>query len=295
MKKMSGVVVAMTTPFAEDGSIDFAVLEAQTDFLIDRGITCLYPCGTTGEMHFLSCGERKKLAETVVKRSAGRADVFVQCGAVTEEETLELVAHAKVIGADGVGVVTPSFFGLTEKEMFCFFKKVSETAGEDFPVYLYNIPQCSGNDITAEVCAKLAHKCKNIVGIKYSWNNPERISEYLAVEDYSFSVLVGLERHFLPNLALGCDGVVSGCSNAFPEIFVAMYAAYQAGDWKKALELQRKIDKLVKILTAEQGNASVKAAQQMRGIGEGRMRSPLQSKDPEKLEVLKEQIKEFIP
>ena len=110
MKLMYGVVVPMTTPFGEDGKVDVEALEQETDFLVDKGVDCLYPCGTTGEMLLMSVEERKLVAETVMRRAANRMIVYVHCGAMTTEDTLDLAAHAKSIGADGIGVITPAFF-----------------------------------------------------------------------------------------------------------------------------------------------------------------------------------------
>ena len=90
MKKLFGVITAMTTPFTQDGKVDTAALEAQTEFLIQKGVQCLYPCGTTGEMYLMSAGDRELVAETVVKKAAGRVTVFIHCGAMTEEETIRL-------------------------------------------------------------------------------------------------------------------------------------------------------------------------------------------------------------
>ena len=293
MEKMKGVIVAMTTPFKGSGAIDFDTIGRNTEFLVDKGIKFLYPCGTTSEMLLLSTEERKLFAETVLDAARGKADVFVQCGSTTESDTKTLIRHAKKIGAKGVGVVTPVFFDLTQKELLDFYKEVSEEAGDGFPVYLYNIPQCSGNDILASTCKDIAKSCKNVVGIKYSWNNPDRISQYLAINNYDFSVIIGLERHFLSNLALGCDGVVSGCSNAFPEIFIAMFNAYQERRLVDALLLQRRIDKLVLALTANKSIARVKAAQMMRGFGKGYMRHPLQSLTKEEFKELEFLLKDF--
>ena len=50
MKKMKGVITAMTTPFDEHDQVDVKALEEQVEFLIQKGVNCLYPCGTTGEM-----------------------------------------------------------------------------------------------------------------------------------------------------------------------------------------------------------------------------------------------------
>ena len=124
MKKLYGVITAMTTPFDEAGQVDVKALAAQTEFLIGKGVDCLYPCGTTGEMYLMSAEQRELVAETVVKTAAGRVTVFIHCGAMTQDETIRLMQHAEKIGADGVGVVTPSYFTVDEKSMIAYYKAV---------------------------------------------------------------------------------------------------------------------------------------------------------------------------
>lgn len=295
MKLMKGVIVAMTTPFAEDGGVDLGAMRENTKWLVEKGIPCLYPCGTTGEMLLMDAGERKQVAETVVKAADGKTDVFVQCGAMTTRETLDLVAHARSIGADGVGVVTPAYFGLSEDEMLEHYRAVSRAAGEDFPIYLYNIPQCASNDLTLSLCEKITRDCPNVLGIKYSFNNADRISDYLSLRDFSFSVLVGLERHYLPYLSIGCQGVVSGCANAFPEVFLALDEAFRRGDLKEALRLQRIVEKLTQLISGPQSNARVKAAQRYRGQNSGHMRRPLLDISAAEEAAFLPQLAQFLP
>lgn len=293
MVNMHGVIVPMTTPFLENGSVDYTTLSATTKFLISNGIKYLYPCGTTGEMHFLSAEERKHISETVIEAAGKDASVFVQCGSVTETETISLIEHAKSAGSDGVGVVTPSFFGLNENEMVDFYCRISQAAGKDFPIYLYNIPQCSGNDISFTACSRIAEQCPNIVGIKYSYNDANRICDYLSIRDYTFSVLVGLERQYLGYLAMGCDGVVSGCASVTPKLFLALYDAFCNNDIAKAQELQRKVDKVYRILTKDKSIARVKAGEQILGLGNGLMRAPLTSVTVDVYHELEKELKSF--
>ena len=81
LKKLYGVIVAMTTPFDEQGNVDVEALKRSVDFQIEKGVNCLYPCGTTGEMYLMTAEQRKLVAETVVKQAAGRVTVFIHCGA----------------------------------------------------------------------------------------------------------------------------------------------------------------------------------------------------------------------
>lgn len=156
MKKLYGVITAMTTPFTADGKVDTAALEEQTEYLIEKGIQCLYPCGTTGEMYLMSAEERELVAETVVKKAAGRVTVFIHVGAMTVDETIRLAQHAHKIGADGVGVVTPSYFTVNDRAMVEYYKTVCAALPDDFPVYVYVIPQLAHNDISAATMEQIA-------------------------------------------------------------------------------------------------------------------------------------------
>ena len=102
MKKLYGVTVAMTTLFDEAGNVDVAALDRAVDFQIDKGVDRLYPCGSVGEMLLMSVEQRKLVAETVVRRAAGRVTVFMHCGAMAPGDVVELCNHAHDIGADGV-------------------------------------------------------------------------------------------------------------------------------------------------------------------------------------------------
>lgn len=274
LKQLYGVTTAMVTPFDTKGEVDVQGIKELTAFLIDKGVHGLYPLGTTGEMLKLSVAERKKVAETVVTEADKRVNVFIHIGAMNPAETIALAQHAVEIGADGIGVVTPIFFGTTEVELIEYFTAVANSVPSTFPVYVYNIPQCSANDLPVSVVETVAARCPNIIGIKYSYPDFQRISEYLAVNDAHFSVVPGVDKWFLPALAMGCDGVVSGVSSVYPEPFVAVYDAYLERDMEKAQRYQRLA---AKFGTALQGGANLsyfKEALTYRGMNVGDVRKP---------------------
>ena len=107
MKKLFGTVVPIITPFDNQDHVDLESLENLTEHVIQGGLQCIYPCGTTGEMLLLSVDERKAILETVISKTDGRIPVFAHAGAMTLKDTLELAGHAVKAGADGIGVVTP--------------------------------------------------------------------------------------------------------------------------------------------------------------------------------------------
>ena len=294
MKKLYGVITAMTTPLTADGKVDTAALEEQTEYLIEKGIQCLYPCGTTGEMYLMSAEERELVAETVVKKAAGRVTVFIHVGAMTVDETIRLAQHAHKIGADGVGVVTPSYFTVNDRAMVEYYKTVCAALPDDFPVYVYVIPQLAHNDISAATMEQIAAACKNVVGVKYSFADMRRINEYLQVRNGNFSVVPGADDLFLPALVCGCDGVVSGCSGPFPEAFVAVYKAFQSGDLEGARKAQVAATELVKLMQFGGDMSIFKNILTFRGVTGGHMRKPLLDLTDEQVAQLKQQVAPYI-
>ena len=294
MKKLYGVITAMTTPFTEDNKINVSAVEEQVDFLIEKGVNCLYPCGTTGEMYFMSPEERELVAETVVKRANGRATVFIHVGAMTLEETIRLAKHAHKIGADGIGVVTPSYFTVNERAMIEFYKDVCSSVPTDFPVYVYVIPQLAHNDISAATMDKICDACPNVVGVKYSLSDMNRVLEYLRVKNGDFSVVFGADHMFLSALAAGCDGTVSGCSGPFPEYYVDVYRQFKLGDMERAKSAQDIATTLAWRMKGGSDMSIFKNVLKFRGLYGGYMRKPLLDLTDDEVKALYESVKEYL-
>lgn len=290
MKKLYGVTTAMITPMHENGDINTEGTEQLTDFLIEKGVDCLYPLGTTGEMLKLSLAERKEIAETVIRTANKRVTTFIHVGAMNTEDTLELAQHAYESGADGIGVVTPIFFSANDKEIEQFYATIAEALPSNFPIYLYSIPQLTGNELSVAVVKRLADKYENIVGIKYSYPDFLMLKEYVKVRSGAFSVLTGADALFVPALAMGCDGVVSGVSGVYPEPFVAINKAYIENNLELARNYQLQADEIIQILKAGANMSYFKQALNDRGIEAGSVKAPQQDIDATEIANLLESI-----
>lgn len=294
MKKLFGVITAMVTPFDEADHVNVPVLRKMVDFLIEKGVNGLYPAGTTGEMLLLSLEERELVAETVVSAAAGRVPVFIHTGAVTVSDTVRLTKHAYAIGADGVGVVTPIYHVVHEKAMLEYYQTVSACVPAEFPIYVYVIPQLAGNDVSPETMATIARRCPNVIGVKYSGSDMQRVSRYLQIKNGKFSVVFGKDDLFLPALSIGCDGTVSGCSNAVPEVFTEVYGAFLAGELPRAAQAQKRATEVVSILKAGADMSCFKSVLTLRGIPVGSMRKPLMDLDEEEKQTLFQAVRPYI-
>ena len=214
-KRMFGVVIPTITPMNEDGSLDVKSLEKYTQYLIDAKVNCLYPNGTNGESLMLTKDERQRVAEVMAKVNNGRLPLFIQSGAMTTEETASHVKHAKSIGADGVGIMSPAFFPMDEVALFDYYSKSIKDVPADFPIYIYNIPGCTTNDVSAALLGRLMEAYPNIVGIKYSCPNLIRIEDYLRCNKRTPDVLIGCDSLFLQCLVTGGVGTVTGPGAVF--------------------------------------------------------------------------------
>lgn len=274
MKKLYGVTVAMVTPINKENKIDLEKTKELVELLIHKGVHCIYCCGTDGEMYHLTTQERKEIAETVVQTVKNRIVAYVHCGAMRQEDTIELAKHAECIGADGIGVVTPSYFPTNDREMEQYYITISNSVSKDFPIYFYNIPQCSANDLRPWVAQKIVNICPNIIGIKYNYPSINQTLDYTNINNGYFSVLQGDDRTIPAWLALGCDGTVSGSANVFPEPLIASYHAFMSGDLQTALQYGKIAARIVDILQGD-NIAYFKEALKIRGLDIGIMRSPL--------------------
>jgi dihydrodipicolinate synthase/N-acetylneuraminate lyase len=292
MKKLFGVTTAMVTPFDEQDKPDVQAIAQLTDMLINHGVSCLYPCGTTGEMLRMSVAERQLVAETVIKTAAKRVPVFIHVGAMRQDDTITLAKHAAQNGADGIGIVTPQFFGCNDDEMTAYFVSVANSVPADFPVYLYNIPQCSANDLKTAVIHRVLQQTKNVVGIKYSYADMARTVEYLNV-NADFSVLHGADKLFASMLTMGCDGTVSGCSCVFPEPYVNVYKNFVSGNLAEAQRWQSIAVRCGDILLNGANMAVFKAALTLRGINSGHMRQPQMDLNEQQIGELNQALTQF--
>lgn len=278
MKKLYGVVVPIVTPLTEDDRIDVFSLKSLVDYCIDGELQCLYPCGTTGEMMYLTVDERKLVAETVVRQANGRVPVFVHVGAWNQADTIELAKHAVEIGADGIGVVTPTFYTVSDAGLIDYYTTVAKSVPEDFPVYLYGIKQNAINDLDKQVCEAVADMCPNVVGAKYSFPDMTRLQELMTVKGGEFDVLVGPDHLFEAVYAVGGKGVVSGNAMCVREHYAALWNALRQGDFTLATKLQRRTNLLNSTMCEVNNIAAYKVILRRDGvIATTKMRRPMEN------------------
>ncbi len=291
MSRLYGTVAPLVTPLTDAGQVDLESLKRLSDYLIEKKINCLYPCGTTGEMVYLSNKERKAVVETVVRAANHRVPVFAHVGAANTADTIELAKHAVDAGADGIGVVTPWYFQLSSQALVEFYCDVSHAVPADYPVYLYAIPQNAVNDITPAMASAIIERCPNVVGIKYSYPDMTRIQQFMTLQNGAFDVLVGPDHLYEAVVAIGGKGTVSGNAMIVPEHYAALTQALKEHDLEAATKIQRRTNILNAILCENNNIANYKTVLMKEHIIESNaMRKPMQKLSQQEADTLMERL-----
>jgi len=275
---LKGVVVPMLTPLEgkNQNKIDEVALEKQCNFLISKGVHGFYPCGTTGEAYFLSKDLRKELARLVVEKVNKRIPVVIQTGCIDTKSTIELTTHAKDIGANGASIVSPYFYHYSDDELKKHYVAVAQSV-PGFPIYIYNLPENTNNNITPELMRTILDEADNVVGMKYSSIDLRWMPEYCFYLGENRVFLIGNDQLIYSALVMGASGCIAGNSNVFPEPFVNLYNSVAKGNHEAAKKNQYLISKIAVALGMGAHISAFKTALRFRGIDTGPVVPPQKS------------------
>ncbi len=266
-----GAFTALVTPF-RDGRIDEAAFAKLVEGQIAGGIHGLVPVGTTGETATLSTEEHKRVVELCVEITNGRVKVIAGAGANATPEAIDLVRHAKAVGADAALVVTPYYNRPSQEGMFQHYKAINDAV--DLPVLVYNVPSRTGSDISNETLARLA-VLPNIVGVKDATSDMTRASLMRLMCGEDFVMLSGDDPSALGYVAHGGHGVISVTSNVAPAAVARKMDAALAGDFAAALTWQDKLVRLDKALFSDASPSPTKFALAQLGVCTEELRLPI--------------------
>lgn len=287
-----GVFPAIVTPFTDDGrDVNTKALLRLCDFLIEKGVDGLFVSGTTGESPLLTDDERLTVMRELLAHVRGRTRVVFHTGHIITDRAVELTRAAKELGADGASLATPYYFRFSDAALAEHYARVLE-AVDGWPVYLYNIPQTTGNPIGAELVARLKARFPHVAGIKDSSGDMAQIQAYVELVPSPFDVVCGADHLAATALYSGARGIVSSIAGVFPEPYVALHRAVLTGDDDGALRAQKVINRLVRALTTEAHIPMLKAALEARGIPGMGVRRPFLPCSPAGQKIVTQIVRE---
>ncbi len=205
----------------------------------------MFCCGTTGEGVLLTQAERMRVAE--LYRAVVHGTLIVHAGAQTTAATCELAAHARAAGADGVAVIPPPYYPLSDAALAEHFV-ASAAACAPLPFYLYAFSARSGYPITPAVAEQVRERAPNLAGMKVSEGAIDAVAAFI---ELGLPVFVGSERLLPQALALGAAGSVSGLASVHPAAVAALLREPNEANLERVKTLRAELDRGTLIANAK--------------------------------------------
>jgi 4-hydroxy-2-oxoglutarate aldolase len=271
---LSGIFAALTTPFSPDGSVSLADLKHNIHRYNGTDLAGYVVLGSTGESVMLSRTEMDTILVAAMEAGAKNKKLIAGTGAESTAETIDRTKRAADLGYAAALVKTPYYYKSMYKPevLIAHYRRVADES--PVPVMLYSVPQFTGIALEAPEVAVLSEH-PNIVGIKDSSGNVQRLAEMIAAVPPSFQVLVGSASTIYPSLALGARGCILALACALPEKCVALFELVRQGHHEKAREYQSVLTRASKAIVSDLGIAGVKYVMDQRGYRGGDPRLPL--------------------
>ena len=163
MNKFKGTGVALVTPFAENGKVDYNGLEKLVEFQISNGVNYLVVQGTTGESVTLNDEEKVAVLEYIVEINAKRLPILFGVGGNNTAEITEKIKYFSSYEIDGFLSGMSIFLILTEFRqgplLPCNMNAFILPIGTSFTAHFRQCPTCSNLIPVLYTLEKLSWAC----------------------------------------------------------------------------------------------------------------------------------------
>ncbi len=286
-----GLGIALVTPFAKDGAVDYKSLIRLVEYQLNNGADFLCILATTGETPTLTAEEKQKIKETIVSLVRGRVPILMGCGGNNTAAIIEELQTRDFQGIDGILSVCPYYNKPSQEGLYQHFKAIANATR--LPVVLYNVPGRTGVNMSAATTVRLARDCENIVAIKEASGNLEQVDEIIKNKPASFDVISGDDALTFPMISCGAVGVISVIGNALPKEFSKMIRLQMKGEYDPARKIHHRFIDLFYLLFVDGNPAGVKAMLHEMGYIENVLRLPLVPTRISTLQRMSEIMKEL--
>ena len=273
-----GIYTPAITPYAADGSIDYAAFANVLESLIEARVHGIIIGGSTGEYYAQSTEERLSLVEHARKVIGNRLPLIVGTGAIRTEDAVAFASHARDHEADAILVTSPPYALPTELENAHHALTVDQAA--QLPIMLYNYPGRMGITM-GETYFREVSRSKNVVAIKESSGDFNNL-HLLACKFPHIALSCGWDDQALEFFAWGARSWVCAGSNFIPREHVALYnACVVEKDFDKGRKIMAAMMPLMKFLDGGKFVQSIKYGAELAGLKAGPVRAPLQALNEE--------------
>lgn len=267
-----GVIPAITTPFNEDLSIDFAFLNEHCKWLVDNGCKGVVALGSLGEGATLTREEKNQVLEACVEAIGDRAFVMAGISSLSTAEAASIARSAESIGCHAVMVLPPYVYLGDWREMKAHVSSVLRASS--LPAMLYNNPIAYTTDFLPAHVHELLQEHENLEAIKESSADVRRVTALRAIAGSKLRIFVGVDDVLVESVYAGAVGWIAGLVNAFPKESVRLFDLASQGRREEAFELYRWFLPLLRLDTVPKFVQLIKLVQEAVGMGSRRVRPP---------------------
>jgi dihydrodipicolinate synthase/N-acetylneuraminate lyase len=271
--KLQGIFPPITTPFDHAGNLYATKVQHNIEKWNLTTLAGYVVCGSTGETPFLAAEERYTLWELVAKYAAPEKLLIAGTGVDGVLPTVCLTNRAADFGYKAALVLTPHYFknqmNRPETQLL-YFRSVADRV--KIPVLIYNFPQMTGVDIAADTVVRLSEH-PNIIGMKDSSGNIEKMMHVVREAKPGFQTLVGSAQVLWPALLMGAAGGILAFSNAAPYSTIAIWEAFRTREEEAARDWQGRVSRAASV-TGKYGIPGLKHAMDLNGYYGGPPRLP---------------------
>jgi len=279
--KLQGIFPPITTPFDYEGNIYAAKIQHNVEKWNRTTLSGYVVMGSTGESVMLTEAEKYTVWELVARHAAAEKLLIAGTGVESVRETVSLTNRAAEMGYKAAMVRTPHYYkNLINRgdAQMLYYRSVADRT--KIPLIIYNWPQTTGVDIPPEAVVALSEH-PNIIAIKESSGNLEKVMQMIREVKHGFQVLVGSAPTLWPSLLMGACGAILAYANAAPYSVIAIWEAFRTRDEAAGMDWQSRIGRPSALVTTRSGIPGLKYAMDLNGYYGGPPRLPLVPPSPE--------------
>jgi len=279
--KLTGIFPPITTPFDHAGNIYVSKVQHNVEKWNRTALSGYVVMGSTGESVMLTTEEKITMWELVAKHASLEKLLIAGTGVESVRETVCLTNRAAELGYKAAMVRTPHYYkNLIHRAdaQALYYRAVADQA--KIPLIIYNWPQATGVDIPVDAVAAISEH-PNVIAIKESSGNLEKVMALLREVKHGFQVLVGSAPTLWPSLLMGACGAILAYANAAPYSVIAIWEAFRQREDAAGLDWQNRIGRASALVTTKYGVPGLKHAMDLNGYYGGPPRLPLCVPTPE--------------
>jgi 4-hydroxy-tetrahydrodipicolinate synthase len=269
---LQGILVPIVTPFTSDNKINLPALTKLVEVFIDKGVTGIVACGTTGEYYTLNEVEREQVLSCIVEIGKGKTTLIAGINDLSTNGAVSRAKNAEALGYEGLMLAPPSYSLPVQTELIAHYESVANAT--KLPIIMYNFPARTGVEIEINTVAELS-KIPNIVGIKESSGNFSRALALISAKLPNFEIICGCDDQAADFLFWGVRSWISGGANVFPAEQSAMIKAAIANDWNKVRQIMSGMMLTIQAMESGGYNQKAKLGCLRHNIDAGNVRLPL--------------------